>query len=108
MRVVVPRCTLRPIGTPPPESRQRLHALDTIHQRCIRPREVNCPYAKALCWSTLAFLAALTVLLAFDEGQRIALYALPVWAAVLIGGYRMSSRNAARKEHVPARAPSAR
>lgn len=58
------------------------------------------PYAKALCWATLAFLAALTVLLAFDEGQRIALYALPVWAAVLIGGYRMSSRNAAREEPI--------
>ncbi|MEU0835339.1 amino acid permease [Streptomyces sp. NPDC005969] len=65
------------------------------------------PCAKVLCWATLAFLAALTILLAFDEGQRIALYALPVWAAVLVGSYRMSSRNAARKEHVPAGAPSA-
>ncbi|MFE7399009.1 hypothetical protein [Streptomyces sp. NPDC057557] len=65
------------------------------------------PYAKALCRATLAFLAALTILLAFDEGRRIALYAPPVWAAVLIGSYRMSSPDAARKEHVPARAPSA-
>lgn len=39
--------------------------------------------------------------------QRIALNALPVWAAVLIGGYRMPSRNAARKEHVSARAQRA-
>ncbi|GCE37931.1 D-serine/D-alanine/glycine transporter [Rhodococcus wratislaviensis] len=50
------------------------------------------PLATPLCWATLAFLAAVTVLLAFDEGQRIALYALPIWVAVLLAGYYLSAR----------------
>lgn len=47
------------------------------------------PWAKPLCWATLVFLAFVTILLAFDEGQRVALYALPVWAAILVGGYHL-------------------
>jgi len=31
------------------------------------------------------------VLLAFDRTQRVALYALPIWATVLLGGYKLSS-----------------
>ncbi|MFC9549973.1 amino acid permease [Rhodococcus sp. NPDC056960] len=53
------------------------------------------PLATPLCWATLAFLTAVTVLLAFDEGQRIALYALPIWAVVLLAGYYLSTRRTA-------------
>jgi AAT family amino acid transporter len=67
------------------------------------------PFAKPLCWATLAFLAGVTVLLAFDEGQRVALYALPVWGALLVGGYYLSTyrnRSAAPLTPAGARADS--
>jgi len=38
------------------------------------------------------FLAGVVVLMAFDEGSRIALYALPFWAAALVGGYFLSKK----------------
>ncbi|ANS31130.1 amino acid transporter [Rhodococcus opacus M213] len=54
------------------------------------PSPFRLPFAKPLCWATLVFFAFVTVLLAFDESQRVALYAVPIWAAVLLIGYRAS------------------
>lgn len=45
------------------------------------------PYSSAF---VLLFLAAGTVMLALDEGSRIALYIAPVWFALLTIGYRMT------------------
>lgn len=58
------------------------------------------PAAKPLCWLVIAFLAFVTVILGFDEDNRIALFALPIWAALLGGGYliarpKMKAREAA-------------
>ena len=58
------------------------------------------PFATPLCWLVIAFLAFVTVILGFDADNRIALYALPIWAVVLVGGYliakpRMAARAAA-------------
>jgi amino acid transporter, AAT family len=61
------------------------------------------PFAKPLCWATLAFLAFVTVLLAFDESQRIALYAIPIWGGLLVGGYYLSTyRKRSTSEPAPA------
>ena len=49
------------------------------------------PFASQLCWATLVFLTFVAVLLAFDPTQRVALYALPIWAVVLLGGYKVST-----------------
>jgi amino acid transporter, AAT family len=49
------------------------------------------PFAKPACWATLVFLALVTVLLAFDESQRVALYAIPIWGVLLVGGYYLST-----------------
>lgn len=44
----------------------------------------------------LLFLAAGTVMLAFDAGNRVALYVAPVWFGLLTVGYLLSkSRSAA-------------
>ena len=50
------------------------------------------PAAKILAPATLVFLAGVVVLMAFDEGSRIALYALPFWAIALVGGYFLSKK----------------
>lgn len=50
------------------------------------------PGARWLAPGGIAFLALVVVLMAFDESSRIALYALPIWAAALIGGYFLSRR----------------
>jgi len=57
------------------------------------------PFATPLTWLAIAFLAFVTVILGFDADSRIAQYALPIWAVVLIGGYftvkpRMAAREA--------------
>ncbi|PJN22794.1 amino acid permease [Kitasatospora sp. CB02891] len=43
-------------------------------------------------WLALAFLVLVLVLIAFDPTARISLYVFPVWALVLIVGYRMIGR----------------
>lgn len=53
------------------------------------------PLAGPLCWATLVFLAFVTVLLGFDKDSRVALYALPVWAIVLLGAYAVFGRRSA-------------
>ncbi|WP_394617183.1 amino acid permease [Lentzea sp. JNUCC 0626] len=58
----------------------------------VRSSSFRLPFATPLCWITLGFLAFVTVLLAFDPAQRIALYALPIWALVLVGGYQLVKR----------------
>lgn len=58
------------------------------------PSSFRLPFAKPLCIAVLVFLAAVTVLLGFDPDNRIALYALPIWAAVLVGGYYLFGRKA--------------
>ncbi len=50
------------------------------------------PMAKILAPAVLVFLAGVVVLMAFDESSRIALYALPIWALLLVGGYYASRR----------------
>ncbi len=58
------------------------------------PSSFPLPMAKVLCSIVLAFLAGVTILLGFDADNRIALYALPIWAAVLLGGYYLHGRRA--------------
>lgn len=50
------------------------------------------PWAGPLCWATLVFLAIVTCLLAFDADTRVALYAIPLWAIILGGGYYLFGR----------------
>lgn len=50
------------------------------------------PGARFLAPAGIAFLGAVVVLMALDESARIALYALPLWAAVLVSGYFLSKR----------------
>ena len=57
-----------------------------------RPSPFRLPFATPLCVAVLAFLALVTVLLGFAPDQRVALYALPVWAVLLVGGYYLSGR----------------
>ncbi|MFF0465390.1 amino acid permease [Streptomyces mexicanus] len=58
------------------------------------------PLATPLCCAALVFLTGVTALLAFDPEQRIALYALPVWAVLLLAGYALSRRRQ-RPAHMP-------
>jgi AAT family amino acid transporter/D-serine/D-alanine/glycine transporter len=58
----------------------------------VRGSEFKLPAAKILAPAGLVFLAGVVVLMAFDEGSRVALYALPFWAAALVGGYYLSKR----------------
>ncbi len=44
--------------------------------------------------SVLAFLAFVTVLVGFDADNRVALYALPIWAVLLVGGYSLYGKKA--------------
>ncbi|WP_231443625.1 amino acid permease [Brevibacterium zhoupengii] len=46
----------------------------------------------ALSWITICFLALIVVLMAFDAGNRLALYTVPFWALALIIGYQSSKR----------------
>ncbi|MGW4339050.1 amino acid permease [Rhodococcus koreensis] len=62
----------------------------------VRASSFRLPFATPLCWAVLIFLTFVTVLLAFDEGQRIALYALPFWALLLVGGYHLTTRRRTR------------
>jgi AAT family amino acid transporter len=50
------------------------------------------PLAGPLCWATLGFLAFVTILLGFDKDSRVALYALPIWAVLLLGAYLLFGR----------------
>lgn len=52
-----------------------------------RPSPFRLPMATAACWAVLGFLAFVTVILAFDEDNRVALYSIPIWAVILGGGY---------------------
>ncbi|GCE37916.1 D-serine/D-alanine/glycine transporter [Rhodococcus wratislaviensis] len=76
-----------------------------VEQGEVTESSFKLPYAKPLCWSTLAFLGGVLVLLAFDESQRIALYALPVWAVLFAGGYYFSSRSNRSGNQADDRAP---
>jgi amino acid transporter, AAT family len=58
------------------------------------PSPFRLPFAKPLCIAVLVFLGIVTVLLGFDPDNRVALYALPIWAAVLIGGYYLFGKKA--------------
>jgi len=51
------------------------------------PSSFRLPWATPLCWAVLVFLGVVTLLLGIDPDQRYALYALPIWAVVLVGGY---------------------
>jgi AAT family amino acid transporter len=73
-----------------------------VYRRRVKNGEIpessfKLPFAKPLCWATLFFLAFVTVLLGFDEGQRVALYALPLWAVILVGGYFSTVKWKARR-----------
>lgn len=50
------------------------------------------PGAAVLAPAGIAFLAAVVVLMGFDADSRIALYGLPLWAVLLVGGYLLSRR----------------
>ncbi|MEU6328639.1 amino acid permease [Streptomyces sp. NPDC047049] len=53
------------------------------------------PLAPASNYFVLAFLGLVLVLLGFDAENRIALYVAPVWAAILVAGYRLTHRTRA-------------
>lgn len=57
-----------------------------------KPSPFKLPFATPLCVATLVFLAFVTCLLGLDADQRVALYALPLWAVVLVGGYYLFGR----------------
>ena len=56
------------------------------------PSEFKLPAAKVLVPVALTFLVGVVVLMAFDDSTRVALFALPFWAAALIGGYYFSKK----------------
>ncbi|MDQ8706128.1 amino acid permease [Streptomyces sp. LHD-70] len=62
------------------------------------------PFATPLSWLVIAFLAFVTVILGFDADNRIALYAMPIWAAALIGGYLYAKPKIAAREAAAAAA----
>ncbi|MGW7486556.1 amino acid permease [Streptomyces sp. NPDC054786] len=53
------------------------------------------PLAPASNYVVLAFLGLVLVLLGFDAENRIALYVAPVWAVILVAGYRFTRRTRA-------------
>jgi AAT family amino acid transporter/D-serine/D-alanine/glycine transporter len=57
------------------------------------------PGAPVVNYLVLAFLALVLVLLAFDEGTRVALYVGPIWFAILAVGYFVAKSRA--KEVLP-------
>ncbi|MYU26216.1 amino acid permease [Streptomyces sp. SID8352] len=65
------------------------------------------PFATPMCWATLAFLTMVLVLLAFDDSQRVALYALPFWAATFAVGYHVLNRRKERATTTDAEAAEA-
>jgi AAT family amino acid transporter len=69
------------------------------------PSSFRLPLAGPLVWSALGFLAVVTALLALDDDQRVALYALPLWGAVLLGGYAFAGRRAMAARTVPSQLP---
>lgn len=63
-----------------------------VAQGLLPASDFKLPAAKILAPATLVFLAGVVVLMAFDEGSRVALYALPFWAIALVGGYFLSKK----------------
>ncbi|MFK0263827.1 amino acid permease [Streptomyces angustmyceticus] len=61
----------------------------------LRPVAFRMPLAPASNYFVLAFLGLVLVLLAFDAETRIALYVAPVWAVILVAGYRLTRRTRA-------------
>jgi AAT family amino acid transporter/D-serine/D-alanine/glycine transporter len=62
------------------------------------------PFATPLSWLVIAFLVFLTVILGVEAESRIALYTVPAWAAVLIGGYLLARPGMAAREAAAATA----
>mgnify|MGYP006350100961 FL=1 len=58
-----------------------------VAQGLVPASSFRLPMATPLTVATLVFLAFVTGLLALDADQRVALYALPLWALILVGGY---------------------
>ena len=56
------------------------------------------PFATPLSWLVIAFLVFLTVILGVEAENRIALYTVPLWAAVLIGGYLLAKPGMAARD----------
>ncbi|MFF7455145.1 amino acid permease [Kitasatospora sp. NPDC008115] len=53
-------------------------------------------------WAALAFLAVVVVLIGLDPGNRISLYVFPIWAVLLVAGYRGLGRRAPEAVHAVA------
>jgi AAT family amino acid transporter len=70
------------------------------------PSPFRLPSATVGCWAVLGFLAVVTVLLAFDASNRVALYTLPVWAVLLVGGYLIYGRRSMRRAAGEVREPA--
>jgi AAT family amino acid transporter len=56
------------------------------------PAPFRMPGAPFANWVVLAFLVAVSGMLALDPGTRVALYVAPVWFALLILGYSLTRR----------------
>jgi AAT family amino acid transporter len=56
------------------------------------PAPFRMPGAPFANWVVLAFLVAVSGMLALDPGTRVALYVAPVWFALLICGYSLTRR----------------
>jgi AAT family amino acid transporter/D-serine/D-alanine/glycine transporter len=65
-----------------------------VRQGLVAASSFRLPLATPLCIATLGFLAFVLCLLGLDADQRVALYALPLWAAILVGGYYLFGRRA--------------
>jgi amino acid transporter, AAT family len=72
-----------------------------------KPSPFRLPFATPLCIAVLVFLAFVMVLLGFDQSNRIALYALPIWAAALVGAYFLFGKKAMAQNALEAQHPTA-
>jgi AAT family amino acid transporter len=73
------------------------------------PAWFTAPGGAAASWAALAFLGAVLVLIGADDEARVSLYGVPLWGALLAGGYRVLRRRNpaafARRPHLPPEGP---
>ncbi|MET8702568.1 amino acid permease [Kitasatospora sp. NPDC004723] len=66
------------------------------------PPSFKAPGGAWSSWAALAFLVMVVVLIALDESNRISLYVFPVWAVLLVAGYRGLRRRTPTAVHAVA------
>jgi AAT family amino acid transporter/D-serine/D-alanine/glycine transporter len=73
-----------------------------VRRGLAEPSSFRLPWATPLTAITLGFLVFVTCMFALDPDQRVALYALPAWALVLVGGYYAFGRRSPAGQSVAA------